>query len=55
MQQNGPYRRLVGVLDDEPTGRQSLDSPSEISFGLLSILAYTREPVENSRAIGIRL
>jgi hypothetical protein len=55
MHEDGPNRRFVSVLDDEPTWRQPLHAVTEISFGLFAFLACTREPVENSRAVGVRL
>jgi len=45
----------MGVLDDEPPGREVLDCVSEVLLGLVVVLACTRAPVENSRAVRVGL
>src|SRR5664279_1393509 len=45
----------MGVLYDEPPGRQSLNDAAEIRFGSVSILACTRDAVENPRSISVSL
>ena len=48
-----PGNRFVQC--NEPPRRESLHVAPEISRGFLSLLACTREPVEDPGAVGIRL